>query len=378
MDLAFPADDTGSNLDEGAPRHPPRTILVVDDEPDLVAVVATELRCAGYRVLTAANGRDALERLGREPVDLVLADVSMPVMGGHELLRIVRSEHLGLADLPFLFLSALADRNDVIAGRQLGADDYLTKPVDFDLMLAAIAARLAAANRGAERRRAEVEEFRLEILSLLPHELLTPLTRILGWASLGKRSAERCACDIPECLSIAQALQEIDLGARALHHLVEGSIELVRIHGQPTRERQPTEIGDLVLGAVNVAKAHAAEAGVHLSAEIPDGLPEIDTDAHLLGSALCALLSEASKGMLRGDTVAVRIAWADARLDIVIERRSTAYPGRCGMTSLGIGSALAAAAAKALGGTFATTPVEGGDVSTLTLPGPSGAPLRSA
>ena len=368
MDQPLRTDDTAPAIEESAPWRSPRTILVVDDEPDLVATVAAELHYAGYRTLSAFNGREALAVLDREPVDLVLADVSMPVMDGHELLRIVRSEHPSLSDLPFVFLSALADRGDVIAGRRLGADDYLTKPVDFDLMLTAIETRLGAADRATERRRAVVEDFRLEILSLLPHELLTQLTRILGWAWLGKRATEHCTCDIPERLSIAQAFQEIDQGARTLQHLMEGTIELVRIHGQPIREYHPTEIGDLVLGAVEVAKGQAAECGIHFSVEISDGLPEIDTNAHLLGSTLFALLGEAIKGIPFGSKVGVRVARAGARIAIVIERQGRAHFGEYRMTSLGVGSALAAAAAKALGATFGTMPIEGGDVSTLSLP----------
>lgn len=116
-------------------------ILCVEDEADLRSDICEELIAAGYEVDEAGNGQDALASLRARRYDLVLCDITMPRMSGLELLRHVRQEP-GLGDLPFIFLTALADRQDIIAGKQAGVDDYLTKPIDFDLMLITIAARL--------------------------------------------------------------------------------------------------------------------------------------------------------------------------------------------------------------------------------------------
>ena len=117
------------------------TILCVEDEADLRVDICEELEAAGYRVLEAGNGREALQILGEERPDLVLCDITMPAMSGLDLLRQVRMNS-ALADLPFIFLTALAGRRDIIAGKEAGVDDYLTKPIDFDLMLITVAARL--------------------------------------------------------------------------------------------------------------------------------------------------------------------------------------------------------------------------------------------
>jgi DNA-binding response OmpR family regulator/DNA-binding CsgD family transcriptional regulator len=116
-------------------------ILCVEDEADLRADICEELVAAGYEVEEAGNGQEALEILRRRHFDLVLCDITMPKMSGLELLRQVRSE-ADFGDLPFVFLTALAGRRDIIAGKEAGVDDYLTKPIDFDLMLITIAARL--------------------------------------------------------------------------------------------------------------------------------------------------------------------------------------------------------------------------------------------
>jgi CheY-like chemotaxis protein/DNA-binding CsgD family transcriptional regulator len=117
------------------------TILCVEDEADLRADIGEELEAAGYRVMEADNGREALESMRHTRPDLVLCDITMPHMSGLELLEHVRKEPT-LGDLPFIFLTALAGRRDIIAGKAAGVDDYLTKPIDFDLMLITIAARL--------------------------------------------------------------------------------------------------------------------------------------------------------------------------------------------------------------------------------------------
>ncbi len=118
-----------------------KTILCVEDEADLRGDIAEELEAAGYRVLEAANGAEAISLLENERPDLVLCDITMPGLGGYDVLKAIR-EQGDMADVPFIFLTALAERNDVLVGKQAGADDYLVKPIDYEILLATIAARL--------------------------------------------------------------------------------------------------------------------------------------------------------------------------------------------------------------------------------------------
>lgn len=123
------------------------TILCVEDEDDLRKDIVEELRDAGYELLEAENGKIALEMIIAKKLDLVLCDISMPVMGGYELLEEIKANHPERCDLPFVFLTALADRSHVVMGKKLGADDYLTKPVDYEMLLATVEARLEHAER---------------------------------------------------------------------------------------------------------------------------------------------------------------------------------------------------------------------------------------
>ncbi|WP_210483051.1 helix-turn-helix transcriptional regulator [Microvirga antarctica] len=118
-----------------------RTILCIEDEDDLRGDIAEELSAADYHVLQASDGKQALAILNEHRPDLVLCDITMPGLGGYDVLKAMR-EKGGFGDVPFIFLTALADRNDVLIGKQAGADDYLVKPIDYEILLATIAARL--------------------------------------------------------------------------------------------------------------------------------------------------------------------------------------------------------------------------------------------
>ena len=122
-------------------------ILCVEDEPDLQADIIDELRAAGYAAIGADDGPQALAILDHLRPDLILCDIAMPGMDGFEVLERLRRRRGDLGDIPFLFLTALNQRDAVISGKRAGADDYLLKPIDFDLMLASIEGRIAQAQR---------------------------------------------------------------------------------------------------------------------------------------------------------------------------------------------------------------------------------------
>lgn len=125
------------------PAHDPAPlVLVVEDEPALRRDLVEELQEAGYRAHAAANGEEGRAALGDLRPDLVLCDITMPGLDGYGLLAALRAERPDLASVPFVFLTAMSEPQDVIEGKLQGADDYLVKPVDYDLLLATVSARL--------------------------------------------------------------------------------------------------------------------------------------------------------------------------------------------------------------------------------------------
>jgi DNA-binding response OmpR family regulator len=123
---------------------PLATILIVDDQPEILENIELILSIEGYRVLAAADGPQALDLLRAHAVDLILADIAMPRMNGYQLFERVR-ENPQWVPIPFLFLSARAMDSDIRYGKELGADDYLTKPIQPEDLLAAVQGRLRRA-----------------------------------------------------------------------------------------------------------------------------------------------------------------------------------------------------------------------------------------
>jgi CheY-like chemotaxis protein len=112
-------------------------VLLVDDDPVLLEVLADTLQDAGFEVHTARDGREALARIAEREPDVVVADVEMPGMGGYELCREVRAS--GRDAIPFLFCSGQGSDDSRVEGLQAGADDYLVKPVTRDELILKLA-----------------------------------------------------------------------------------------------------------------------------------------------------------------------------------------------------------------------------------------------
>jgi DNA-binding NarL/FixJ family response regulator len=153
-----------------------KKILCIEDDRETAALIAEELLDRGYDVTVAHDGREGLAAILRIMPDLVLSDVSMPAMSGFELLERLTALAPRFSYMPFVFLTALTDRDNELKGRLLGADDYVTKPIDFDLLVTIIAARLKAVARAG----------------LLPKTILLNdrEVEVLTWVARGKTSAE--------------------------------------------------------------------------------------------------------------------------------------------------------------------------------------------
>lgn len=122
-------------------------ILCVEDEPSLRDDITFELHEAGFAVAAAADAGEALTFLESRRPDLILCDILMPGMDGKGLMSHLRKARPALDDVPFVFLTALSSRQHVIDGRIAGADDYLTKPIDYDLLRATVESRLNRTQR---------------------------------------------------------------------------------------------------------------------------------------------------------------------------------------------------------------------------------------
>ena len=174
-----------------------KKILIIEDEPEMRRNLATILRLEKFVPLTAENGRVGVERARRDAPDLILCDVMMPELDGYGVLQSLREE-AATAAIPFIFLTAKGEKPDIRAGMNLGADDYLTKPVAKADLLTAVRTRL---ERAAQQSK---PEFKPNFDSPRPLEAVLGLTprvaETLLWIAQGKTNG-----DIATILGISEA-----------------------------------------------------------------------------------------------------------------------------------------------------------------------------
>jgi DNA-binding NarL/FixJ family response regulator len=169
-----------------------KKILIIEDQPAMRRSLESTLEMEGFQVMLAADGRAGLELALSGKPDLILCDVMMPGLGGHGVLQVLRADPRTV-HLPFIFLTARADKRDVRTGMNIGADDYLTKPVEKSDLLAAISSRLQRAEVQERRLDEERGEFKLDFSSstLLENLGLSPReAEVLLWVAQGKSNGD--------------------------------------------------------------------------------------------------------------------------------------------------------------------------------------------
>jgi DNA-binding NarL/FixJ family response regulator len=150
-------------------------LLCIEDDPDTCELLVEVLTAEGFTVSTVKSGEAGLTALAARP-DLVLCDIDLPDVSGFDILARVRSDGLLPIGVPFIFLTAYSQRTHQLQARQLGCDDYVTKPIDFELLIAIIRHRLAAAaEKGVEKSELRLTEREAEVLT---------------WVARGKSSSD--------------------------------------------------------------------------------------------------------------------------------------------------------------------------------------------
>jgi len=112
-------------------------VLVVDDESDIVSSIQYRLKLHEFEIITAAHGKEGLEKAANEKPDLILLDIRMPVMDGYEMLERLKNRP-DLKDIPVIMFTAYSDAKDIAKAADLGIVDYITKPFDFTELMGKI------------------------------------------------------------------------------------------------------------------------------------------------------------------------------------------------------------------------------------------------
>jgi signal transduction histidine kinase len=271
-----------------------RTILVVEDNPTMAEGISDVLEMEGYQVIQAGNGVEGLKRLKEKSIDLILADIMMPLLDGYGFHAKVR-ENPEWKGIPFIFLTAKGQKEDIRTGKKLGADDYLTKPFDPTDLTIAVQNKLRRAGEMQQAAEQRLESLKHNILNALSHEFRTPLTYIQGYTDLlldGDPATE------PEIYK--DFLQRIQAGSRRIHKLVEDFIFLVSLESGEVASAisegsLKSDLMPAIRAEVSNFKSRIAEKGIALHTEWPPGLPPVVAYAPMISNALSRLLDNAIK-----------------------------------------------------------------------------------
>lgn len=190
-------------------------ILVIEDAEALRKDIIEMLSFEGFEVFGAGNGRQGLQVARETQPDLIVCDIMMPELDGYGVLEGLQKDGNGLT-VPFIFLTAKADKGEVRLGMQSGADDYLPKPFTAIELIASVRKQLEKRAKFDEVSSQSLEELRDNIILALPHELRTPLTGILGFSDILVTDSHIMDAD-----KVAEMAQYIYNAAQRLYHLTE-------------------------------------------------------------------------------------------------------------------------------------------------------------
>jgi two-component system sensor histidine kinase/response regulator len=294
-------------------------ILAVDDEPRNLLLVQRLLGSA-YRVVCSPNGETALAILGQTRVDLVLLDIMMPEMDGYQVIRRMRQE-MGLTDVPIILVSALMDAHDVATGLSAGANDYITKPFDVDVMLARVQTQVALKQMQDERKAVianleAAQEMRDRLLRIASHDLKGPLTNIVMLSALFRRFEAQ----VPEAVELMDALDE---SVESMRTVIEDFLDTAAMHARQIAIKLEAVSLDKVLHSLmTLYQPHAAKKDIHI--EAADGTATIQADAARFQQALGNLISNAVKYSPLHTTVRV---WSEANGETVTVAVADQGPG---------------------------------------------------
>jgi two-component system sensor histidine kinase/response regulator len=357
----------------------PKTILIVDDDAHLSAIMALGLETHGYAALCAADALIGLEMANAHMPDLILCDIDMPGKDGRRMLKEMRADPK-LADRQFVLMTGRATLANQRTGMDLGADDFLLKPFDLSALIGCVEARIQRAEVSRRTGGRGSEKPRDNLNSALPREFFTPLAGILGLTELLQRELDRMSKE-----EIRDHLRELHDAGRRLQRRLSNYLVIL---GLDTKEGAGESVlldEDAVVKALHGGASAAAErnsrtgditleiAGACLRAS-PGDLNTLSGE--LVDNAMS--FSERNtpvKVQVRPDSGQLRITVTDIgrgmtpkqleQFDTLQGRGSKLY----GEESIGLGLALVQRLVQQLGGQFRLESEAGkGTISHVSLP----------
>ncbi len=281
-------------------------LLVVDDNEMNREMLSRRLSKRGHTVAVAEDGQRALEMIKGEEFDLVLLDVMMPRISGLEVLKRLRQAY-SVLELPIIMVTAKGQSEDVVEAFELGANDYVTKPLDFSIVQARVQTQLALRH---------LAQFKDEFLRIASHDLKNTLTAIIGGIQVvqemmppGATVTERIHELLSKLYDSAENMYKIIIDFLDFQATEDGHLKL---------EKSPKDLNAIARQAVHGNSDYAVSKETSLVLEPEAGLVHVNADGERLEQVIQNLVNNAIKFCPRGSQVTVRTRSEDGwvRLEV--------------------------------------------------------------
>lgn len=294
------------------------TLLIVEDNVSTRELIIEYLRPQKYHILVASNGQEALDTLHQASVDLVVSDILMPVMDGYSLLAAVQSD-LSLKNIPVIVVSAIGDLQSVLRCLELGADDYLYKPINRVLLMARVTNSLEKKFlRDREMARLqEINTMKDQVVSTLAHEMKNPLALIMGFIELLIEDAGLS----PDSREYVQHIQRY---AFQMNELVQDLLDLSKL--DITLHKERADIVRLCKSTIEDLRLLATQKHIELTCEASDTLCIAEFDVERIRRVVSNLLSNAIKYTPKEGHVTVTITQSDDSLQVSVQDDGLGIP----------------------------------------------------
>jgi two-component system, sensor histidine kinase and response regulator len=300
-------------------------ILLIEDEAEILEVMAVLLESAGYSVVRALNGVEALSQLEKCVPDIIVSDIFMPKMNGFDFYNALRNRW-AMRHIPFIFLTGFSDVESVVRGRELGVDDYLIKPVDARLLLSSIRGKLKRAEEIRKSTNDQIAEIKNHLVQILTHEFRTPLTLINSTTDMLADVSMQFGPD--EFKKFVSMIKE---GGSRLQRLVESFLLASSIEtGEALKEYNARineyELSEIISTSVADVIPIAAEHSITIDQQSIPGDHRIRVCQKHVFEILRRLLENAVKFSLDGSTVHCRLTDDGISWSVSIEDHGRGIP----------------------------------------------------
>lgn len=300
-------------------------MLVVDDESRNRKLLEGYLRSEGYQVRGAADGRTAVSLAKEELPEVILLDVMMPEITGHEVCRILKADPKTRI-CQVMMITALASTSNKVEGLDVGADDYVTKPVRREEFLAKVRAlvRVARLLRDLESARSTLaarnEELKLKktLAQTLVHDLKSPLSAILGNLDLLSMSADD---------RLQRMIERSRMSASRILSMIVNLLDVEKLEeGRLVPRIQRIDLGEMARAGVDEARVVAGQRRVHLALDAPGEAVWTDIDPGLVRRVLDNLMSNAIAHSPGGGEVRIEVGSRPEGVELSVSDQGDGVP----------------------------------------------------